>query len=391
MNSVTPKEEIERRIETLRKRLALEDIDGALVVQAVDLYYYSGTRQNGMLWIPVEGPPVLLVRKSLSRAQQESSIGDIRPFPPSREISDVLDGNAWRIGLTLDVLPVQYFNFYRSLLNGREFVDISVLCREIRSVKSAWELQQMRTSGRILAEVFGRIPEFLVAGMRELDFAAEFEYRLRKAGVGGFLRIRGFNQELTGIVAAGENGAAPGCFDGPVTGLGFWTAAPYGPSRDVIKKGTPIMVDYGSFYNGYHTDMTRMFSIGPLDPVIRRAFALSCVIQNWLSEHSIPGSICEELFLKSAKIAGDAGIGDYFMGNAGEAAKFVGHGVGLELDELPLLAPKFRNALIAGQTIALEPKFLFPGKGAVGIENTFVVAENGCEKLTPLPDSIVCL
>ena len=230
MNLITPKEEIGRRIDSLRKRLAREELDGALFVQAVDVYYYSGTRQNGVLWIPSEGSPVLLVRKSFSRAKQESSIEDIRTFPPSREMPDVLGAQARRIGLTLDVLPVQYFNFYRGLLPGRDFLDISVLCRECRSVKSAWELEQMRMSGRMLAEAFGRIPDFLVPGMRELDFAAEFEYRLRKSGVGGFLRIRGFNQELTGIAASGENGAASGCFDGAVTGAGIWTAAPYGPS-----------------------------------------------------------------------------------------------------------------------------------------------------------------
>jgi len=390
MNSITPKEEIDRRIEALRRRLGWEELDGALFIQAIDAYYFSGTRQNSMLWVPAGGSPILLIRKNFSRAQQESSLRDIRPIPPSREIRDVLGKRTRRIGLTLDVVPVQYFNFYRNLLSDCEFIDISMMCRELRSVKSDWELAQMRMSGKMLAEAFGQIPDFLVPGMRELDFAAEFEYRLRKAGIGGFLRIRGFNQELTGIATSGENSTA-GCFDGPVTGSGFWTAAPYGPTQDVIKEGSPIFVDYGSFYNGYHADMTRIFSFGPLEPELQRAFALSCEIQDWLSENSLPGSICEELFLRSAKMAEDAGLGGYYMGHDGEAAKFVGHGIGLELDELPLLASKFRNPLIAGQTIAVEPKFLFPGKGAVGIENTFVVTEKGCENLTPLPDLIVSL
>ncbi len=391
MNSLTPKEEIDRRIVTLRKRLAGEGLDGALFLQAIDLYYFTGTRQNGMLWVPAEGSPVLLIRKSFKRARQESTLEDIRPFPPSGELPAIVGNRARRIGLTLDVLPVQYFNFYSNLLRHCEFTDISIMCRELRSVKSEWELTQMRMSGKMLANAFGTIPEFLVPGMRELDFAAEFEYRLRKAGIGGFLRIRGFNQEINGIATAGENAAASGCFDGPVTGAGFWTAAPYGATQDLIREGSPIIVDYGSFYNGYHADMTRIFCIGRLDPELERAFALSCEVQDWLVENCRPGRICEDLFSGSAKMAKDAGLGDYFMGHTGEAAKFVGHGLGLELDELPVLAPKFKSALSAGQTIALEPKFLFPGKGVVGTENTFVITEGGCENITPLSDAIVYL
>jgi Xaa-Pro dipeptidase len=391
MDTMIPKEEIRQRTENLRMRLAEEGLDGALFIYAVDVYYFSGTRQNSVLWVPQKGAPTLLVRKSFSRARQESSLEDVRPFPSSKDLPEVFGEQAQRIGLTFDVLPVQHFTFYRNLLRGCEFIDISLINRELRSVKSDWELEQMRMSGRMLADAFSRIPEFLKPGMRELDLAAEFEYRLRSSGIGGYLRIRGFNQEITGIAVSGENAAVAGCFDGPVTGRGYWTAAPYGPSADIIREGLPIIVDYGGFYNGYIVDMTRVFCFGSLKPEMERAFRISLDIQEWIQENLTPGKTCEDLFHGAAQIAADARLDDNFMGPPGEQAKFVGHGVGLELDEMPVLAPKFKVPLQAGHIIAVEPKFLFPGNGAVGIENTFAVTGKVCEKLTGLSDEIVCL
>ncbi len=391
MNTTTPKEEISQRIEKLKIRLAAEELDGALFNHAIDVYYFTGTRQNAVIWIPIYGAPVLLVRKSFIRGLRESIVEDVRPFPSSSDLPDIIGKQIRKIGLTFDMLPLQHFNFFRKTIRDCEFLDISAMNREIRSVKSAWELEQMRMSGRLLADEFSKIPDFLKPGMRELDLAAEFEYRLRKAGIGGYVRIRGFNQEVTGIAVSGGNGAVAGCFDAPVTGKGHWTAAPFGPSIDVIGKGVPIIVDYGGYYNGYITDMTRLYCFGRLDPELKRAFDISLGIQELIKEDLTPGNICEDLFHGAAKMAADAGIGEHFMGHPGELAKFVGHGVGLELDELPVLAPKFRALLQAGQTIAVEPKFLFPGKGAVGIENTLAITDKGCEKLTDLPDDIVYL
>lgn len=388
---MTPQEEVNQRLMKLRTKIAEAGLDGALFNYAVDVFYYTGTRQNSVVWIPVEGDPVLLVKKSLRRAKQESCIDDVRPFPTGKDLPAVVGKQAKKIGLTFDVVPVQHFNFFQNLLPALEFRDISAINRELRSVKSPWELNQMRMSGSILAEAFSNIPVFLKPGMRELDLAADFEYRLRRLGIGGYLRMRGFNQEITGLAVGGRNAAVSGCFDGPVTGRGHWTAAPYGPSTDTIKEGFPIIVDYGGSYNGYIVDMTRIFCFGKLDPDLERAFRVSLAMQAWVKDNLMPGSICEDLFYGAAKMAADAGLAEHFMGHPGELAKFIGHGVGLELDELPVLAPKFRAPLMVGQTIAIEPKFLFPDRGAIGIENTFAVTEKGCENLTSLSDEIVYL
>jgi Xaa-Pro aminopeptidase len=384
--------EILQRITRLQEQLSPLQLDGALLVHPIDIYYFSGTRQNGVLWVPATGAARLLVRKSLSRARAEATAVTVQPFPASKEFAALFSEAVTRIGMTFDVLPVQQQQFYAKLLPGREFVDISMVNRSLRSVKSAWELERLRRAGEQLCSVFAAVPHFLRAGMSELELAAEFEYRLRRAGGEGYVRMRAFNQELAlGLALSGDSATQPGFFDGAVTGPGLSSASPQGASRAAIGRDTPVFIDYTGVFDGYIVDMTRVYVCGTLDAELRRAFAVALDIQAWVAARLKPGAICEELFLGAAQLAEAAGFGAHFMGAPGENARFVGHGVGLELDELPVLAQGFKQPLAAGQTIAVEPKFVFPGRGVVGIENTFAVSAEGGVKLTDSPDDLVVL
>ncbi len=382
-------EECPARIARLQGKLQQQELDGALFIYPIDIYYFTGTRQNATLWIPTQGAPTLLVRKSYVRAKQEACLNDIRPFPRSKDFAPLFAGQQ-KIGMTFDVTPVQQYNYYGKLLPGRDFVDISSLNRSLRSVKSSWELEQLRRAGAQLSQVFASVPEFLQVGMREVDLAAEFESRLRKIGGEGYIRMRAFNQELfQGLVVSGDSGG--GFFDGAVTGQGMSGASPHGASRRLIEKDQPVLLDYVGVFEGYCIDMTRMFVCGQLSAEMQKAFGVACGIQTAIVERLKPGVLCSELFDLALSLAKDAGLGDYFMGLPGENAKFVGHGVGLELDEMPVLAQGFDMPLIAGQAIAIEPKFAFPDLGPIGIENTFAVTADGGEKLTPIADDLVCV
>ena len=386
------REEVMQRIRTMQTLLASKELDGALFIIPIDVYYFTGTRQNSTLWIPVEGEPLLLVRKSFVRAREDSPIADIRPFPSSKEFPSLFADRVKKIGFTFDVAPVQQLNFYSKLLFGCEFIDISALYREQRSVKSPWELEQMHASGDRLCEVFAQVPQFLRPGMREIDLAAEFECRLRKAGSEGFVRMRAFNQELfQGLAVSGSCAEQHGFFDGPITGRGLSAASPQGASTEMIRNNVPIVMDFAGTFNGYIVDMTRMFVIGSLGPELLHAFETALDIQTYVAENLKTGNICEALFAGALEIADRAGLGKNFMGAPGENAKFVGHGVGLELDEFPALAQGFKVPLQAGQVIAVEPKFVLPGMGVIGIENEFAVDNNGGVRITKLNDDIVFL
>jgi Xaa-Pro dipeptidase len=387
---MTPNTECRRRLDAFRETLSAQELDGAVLVHATDVFYLSGTRQNAALWVPAAGDAVLLVRKSLERARVESPLADVRPFPSSKELAAAL-GRPRRVGFTFDVAPGAVERFWARAL-GAELADVSAPLRVQRSVKSAWELDRMRETAELLCGVFGELPAFLRAGMREVDLAAEIECRMRKAGNEGSPRLRGFNQEFfMGLALAAGSATAPSYFDGPVTGRGLSPSSPLGASVEPIPRDVPILLDYTAMKAGYVTDMTRIAVCGRLAPELARAFEVSLAIQEEVARSLRPGAIPSELWGRAKALAEAEGLGDRFMGPPGAQARFVGHGVGLELDELPVLAPGFDVPLQLGQVLAVEPKFVLPGLGAIGIENTWAVADAGGARLTELPDTVVAL
>ena len=377
------------RLSAFREMLGGSGLDGALVLHGVDLYYLAGTRQSGALWVPARGEAVLFVRRSLSRARAESAVADVRPFPPSRELA-AATGARGRIGTTLDVVPAATLDWWRRQLPVAEWADVSGPLRAQRSVKSPAEIDVMREGARRLSAVLGEVPSFLRPGMREIDLSAEIEHRLRRAGNEGSPRLRTYNAELfVGLAVAGAGAAVPGFFDGPVAGSGLHPAYPLGASERPIGRDEPVMVDFTTVFGGYVVDMTRMAVCGALAPDLTRALGVAGAIQAEVASGLRPGAVPEDLWARALAVAGQAGLGDVFMGPPGDQARFVGHGVGLELDEPPVIAPGSRVPLRAGQTVAVEPKFVFPGRGAVGIENTWVVTGSGGERLTGLGDELM--
>lgn len=372
----------------LAAALQARGLDAALVLHAVDLFWLTGTRQNAALWLPARGAPILLVRKSLARARAEAAVDDVRPFPPSRELAAALP--AARVGLALDAVPAATVAWWGKQLPGAAVEDVSGELRALRSVKSPAELALMREGARRLGGVLREVPSFLRVGDTELEVAAEVERRLRLAGHEGSPRMRAFNAELFGgLVVSGEAAAAPGFFDGPVVGQGLHAAYPLGASRRPIGAGEPVIVDYTFVSSGYVVDMTRTACCGAVAPEVERALDAARRIQDAVAALLRPGTTGAAPWEKALELAGAAGLAGVFMGPPGDQARFVGHGVGLELDELPVLAPGVKAALEVGQTIAVEPKFVLPGLGAVGVENTFVVTERGGERLDDLADDLL--
>lgn len=382
-------EEHRSRVARLQGTLRAAKLDGALLLTAVDVLYYSGTRQNGALWVPAEREPILIVRKSFARARAEGAVRDVRPFPPSKELASSL-GVSGRVGTPFDAAPQATLDWWRRQLPGAELVDLSAAVRAQRAVKSAEEIAAIREASRRLGVVFAQIPAFLRAGMRELDLSVEIEQRLRRDGSEGAPRMRGFNNEMwMGIAVAGAAAAEPGCFDGPVVGQGLHAAYPAGSSEHVIRPGEPVLFDFCFIHKGYVSDMTRTAVVGELPPELARAHAVAVAIQDEVQAGLVPGAVPSELWERARARAEREGLGDRFMGPPGDQARFVAHGLGLELDELPILAPGFKEPLVAGQVVAVEPKFVFPGLGAVGVENDFAVAAGGGERLCALPDDVL--
>lgn len=385
------------RLEKLRNELKAQNIDAFLVAQNVDIYYFTGTMQNGYLWVPAEEEPVLFVRRSATRARQESvcrvmELASLRRWGEelARQTPGVFRTETPVIAAEFDVLPVQIWERLKSALPQAEWTDGSRLVRELRMIKDAEEIRLMREAARIVDAAVMKALDELREGMTELELLARIEQDMRRNGHMGLMRMRAFNQELiTGFVVSGEEAAVPTGFDGPAGGRGLGAAMPQGASQKPIRRGEPILLDIGCCIGGYVIDQTRTAVIGRLPEHLARAYETAERILRESENRLRPGEVCEELYLDSLKMAEEAGLGGHYMGYGADQVKFLGHGIGLEIDEYPVLAKGFRYPLAPGMVIAVEPKFTFPGEGVVGIENSYAITDNGFEKLTVTREGII--
>jgi Xaa-Pro dipeptidase len=387
-----------KRTQRLQEKMLAQKVEGFLVTQNVDLYYFTGTMQNGFLFIPGEGEPVFYVRKSLQRAEEESRVkvqplGSLRSFGAtlSEQFPQVFSGGKKPVIATeYDVLPVQVFQRLEGAIPGVVWTDGSTLVRETRMIKSPDEIATIKEAARVINNAFEKAVSHMHEGMMEFHLVGMIEQSIRMDGHLGIMRMRGYNQELvTGMVAAGVSAATPTYFDGPAGGLGLSPASPQSSSRNPILRNQPVLIDIGCNIEGYVIDQTRTAVIGELPDDLAGAYEVSEQILRATEAKLRPGTICEELYVNALEQAREAGLSDHFMGYGTDQVKFLGHGIGLEIDELPVLAKGFKFPLQKGMVIAIEPKFTFPGRGVVGIENSYAITDDGFEMLTVSREGIV--
>lgn len=390
-----PKEEIDGRVKRLQELMRHHDFGGALIVHRPDLFYLTGTGQDAHLFVPDEGEPRLMVRKSYERACMESPLEHISLVTSLSSMADRIRSHDWdhyrSLGMELDVLPANNYLRYKQLFHKHAIKDISPLIRNVRMVKSALELEKIRTAAEMNDRMFGMVREILTEGMTELQFAGLVEAYYREQGHQGYIRVRSFNQEVFyGHLMSGPNLALTGSSLGPNSGTGSNPSFPQGPGHRVIESHEPVMVDYVGVWEGYLVDQARVFALRGIDEKFLDAHEAALTIQQALTGQGRPGVKAEALYHTACNLAMESGLHDRFMGHPTPVG-FIGHGIGIEVDELPLIGLQSPQTLEQGMVLALEPKFFFPGEGLAGLENTFVVTERGLERLTFFDDAIQIL
>lgn len=380
-----PKEDLIHRIDELRRLMVDAHIDFALMVENVDRFYFAGTMQKGILVVPVDEDPLIFVEKGTERAVMETPFA-ITPIKNNKEIKDILSERGilkGTVGLELDVLPVSLFERFKQAIGFERYTDVSEIIKEVRVVKSPFELTQIQKSGEMLCHVLAKAKNVVHEGRTELEIEAALVAEGRKIGHQGLLRMRGINQEMLNCtVQAGYTGAITTHVDGPITGAGVTPALPQGSSFKRVERGIPVTIDYGGAYNGYITDETRSFVVGELKEVFKRPYETSRAIIEDVMTFGKPGMDCTELFTRAYTIVNKEHLGDYFLGHGEGKVAFIGHGVGLEINELPVITSRHHRILKEGMVFAFEPKFVIPPHGAIGIEVDFIVKSHGLERVT---------
>ncbi len=393
-DETTPKSEIDIRIKKLQAYLRENRTDAALILQNADLLYFAGTIQQSLLYIPAQGEAMLMVRKSVERARAESPMEHKVPLVSPRQIPDILRQNGYELpktlGMELDVLPAALYLSFQEVFGDTEIVDVSHTIRLIRAVKSAYEIGIMREAARLSDQLAGCVKDLICEGITEIELAGKVEAQARKMGHQGIVRMRLWGSELFyGHIMAGPSAAMPSFLASPTGGAGLGPAIAQGPGLRPIRPHEPILADFCFVLKGYISDHTRIFSIGELPDDLMKAHEAMLEVQACVKKEARPGVSAGRLYDIAVGQAEHLGYADNFMGAGPQRIRFVGHGVGLELDEYPFLAKGQKMELQKGMIIAVEPKLVFPGKGVVGIENMHLITDTGSEQLSHFEEHIV--
>jgi Xaa-Pro aminopeptidase len=291
--------------------------------------------------------------------------------------------------MELDVLPVNLYRKYRQIFSDSSITDISHAIRLIRAIKSAYEIDRITDAARLADQVASFMKAELHEGITEVELAGKIEARARALGHQGMVRMRLWGSEMFyGHLMCGDSAAVPSSLSSPTGGAAMSPAFSQGPGFAPIKRHEPILFDYVFAHKGYLADHTRIFALGNLPDKLMQAHEAMLNLQNKLQTEMRPGVIVGDLYDMALSFAAESGLGDYFMGAEKQRIRFIGHGIGLELDEYPFLAKGQQMKLKPGMVIALEPKVVIPGTGVVGVENTHLMTETGLKRLTNYPDAI---
>lgn len=383
------KEEIQSRISKVKMLMEKASLDGAFFHYKIDYFYLSGTMQDCLLFVQLDEEPILFVRREMSRARRESPLTRLVSI---RSMKDILPHikPMKRVGLQLDVVPYNDIVKFQEITGEAELFNVSPLTKELRKIKSPFEILLMERAAAIQKKVYQLVPKILKEGMTEIEVGGILEGYAKKLGHEGLLRVRSLNWEAyTWHVISGRTGSIVSQSDSPMGGLGLSPAFPVGASMKKIRKNEPILIDFGVCYHGYQVDQTRMFAIGSMPDLFIKAYEACREILYRVLDKALEGMISRDLFQYSKKVADELGFGDAYLGYKPHQVRFLAHGIGIELAELPYIAATHDYPIEEGMTLAIEPKMVFPKKGACGIENTVLMEKGGYRVLTDIDEKIV--
>ncbi|MEO2120406.1 MAG: M24 family metallopeptidase [Candidatus Poseidoniia archaeon] len=378
-----PVSELEERQTNFATLLREAEIEAALIQNPVDLYYFAGGRQNASLLIPADEDktPTQYVRRSLKRAIHEAGGDDaphqVEAFPRMKEFPNEIGCTP---ALQLGSIPSSFADRFSSVFGAGG--DCTNLVHQQREVKSEWELEMMSCAAETQLEMFNALAEYGKEGMSELELVAKAETISREAGFGGNINLRRFPMQCDrGVIVSGRAGGVPSFFDAAVGGTGPYPGAGMGAGFSKIKAGEPVLVDLLHSHRGYLVDMTRMFVAGSLSQQWQDRLEDMLAVKDTVVDVLSNGESCSEAWNQGYALAVELGHEEHLMGMKPDQSSFLGHSLGLELDESPVVAAGFDRPMEPGMTMAIEPKVVHP-EGSIGSEDTWVMTEMGMEPLS---------
>ncbi len=335
-----------------------------LITNPKNMFYISKFSGEGILLTTAEKKYLITDSRYAEQANQEVSdcqiiIQDLKKTDAQTEslcqlISEL---KIKELGFEAGALLVNDYLKYQSNMPQLKLYPFENVIEKLRMIKDSHEIELMKRSGIIATNSFIQTIPSIQNNISELAIAAQLNYNMRKNGA----KKEAFDL----IVTSGERGIL-------IHGE---------PSKKKIREGELVIIDFGCIFEMYHSDCTRSFVLGDTDSEKKKIFDIIKKAQIKTLQQVKAGKRCCELDDFARKIISKSGYGDYFSHS-------LGHGVGLDIHELPRLSSNDQTILQPGMVVTIEPGIYVPGVGGVRIEDTILVTEKGCQILTQLPKEL---
>lgn len=389
-------EEISLKVKRIQESLEEKGLQNILIRSIPNTIYLTGSVIQGYLLVDKDLSLPLIFLERTTNVLEGYPTDLIFNIRKPELIPDLLAGLGKSISsvtaLELGFLPVtDYQRLSKLSIDGKvSEEDGSAIMREIRSVKTPQELTDIRREIEVHMEIYRLVPELFKRGMTDKELQHLLEFQMRRRGSIGIFRCFGARMEsFMGHLLTGDNADVPAPYDFALGGKGDF-AMPMGATGIEILPGTTVMVDLAGNFGTFVTDITRTYYLGDLPKEVVKAHQLSIELNEWFAEYAKDGAAISEVYNHFVKRVEEEEFTPHFMGYTNQV-KFVGHGFGIEINEPPVLTARYKGVFKEGMTIAVEPKFVFPGIGAVGIENSYIIGRDGAENLSPLPTELISL
>ncbi|NQT55885.1 MAG: aminopeptidase P family protein [Desulfobacteraceae bacterium] len=388
-----PNSILTNRIRSFQTNLVSHSIDIAILTHSRDVFYYTGVAQPSVFLITPISFHLFIKRgwqfatNDLQLDRQHAVQGNEKDV--ARKLKE-LGKDRGVVGLEMDAIAAQTYFAWKKRLSDCAFVDISPIILEQRQVKDENEIALIKQACQNADTGHGRVKDVLKEGISEIELAIEIETALRTAGDEGTAFMRQPGLFLSRVVL----GSGPNLYKWTgvafsITGSGASPALPVGPSPRKIKRGELVVVDLGGCFRGYHADASRTYSVGKADSEILWLFSALKDISDTIISNLRPGVECRRLYNIAFKCAEKHNLEQFFLKLDDKSqTRLVGHGIGLEVNEPPVLSANEGSIVQEGCVLAIEVHIMHP-KGVVKLEDDVLVTRHGAEILTSTPRTLI--
>ncbi len=354
---------LKNRVAAARELLPRFDIDAILVSDMKDIRYLAGfTGSEGLLLLSGAEVSLLVDSRYTVQAQAETSGCTVIEFREKKAALEALvaEQSVTSLAVQAEHVSVAFYNELTKLLTSVRFVPLGADLALLRQVKDSYELESLAKVAEIASSALLDIIRTIHPGDTEKDIALRLEFAMRTAGAD--------DTSFDIIVASGVRGALP---HGKASGK-------------PIKQGELITIDFGALLDGYNSDETVTVAFGKPDEKQRHIYQVVKDAHDRAIEAVKPGMRCKDIDLVAREYIQQNGYGAYF-------GHGLGHGVGLDVHEKPVVSFRSEDIVVEGMVFTIEPGIYIPGWGGVRIEDLLVVTSNGCRLLSRVPKDLMVL